>query len=706
MGCGGSAGVQAQPTATPLPADSGTNGKVGDAIVPEANTDKPADKDVALPGTVQADAGAPTKTDAAPPAKPTGPRSKFDDLEEATKKLEEEAKVQRTPEQIKADNDKRLLEEAGMTDVERVAKSLTKDPRILILYTGGTIGMMQTDHGYSPKKGYLPQRMSELPMLQDPKKPKGTMPKSIYGRHTTYEVKEYEPLLDSSSMSQKDWARIASDIAKEYNNYDAFLVLHGTDTMAFTAAALSFMLENLAKPVIVTGSQIPISELRNDGVENLLDSLLIAGHFHIPEVLLVFRSKVLRGNRTWKESSHALDGFSSPNLGPLANISITIDVDWDNVLPMPTDPLIVHTKLVTDIAVITLFPGISPPLVKAQLAPPVVGAVLQTFGAGNAPEDPELLQVLTEASNRGVLLVNVTQCRHGGVAAGAYAAGAGLVLAKVVAMGDVTVEAALAKMSVVLGRKEDGKLSIEAARKAMCVNFAGELVDQQNDKKISLSSNAFIRAIGKALGTFGPESRANIQKVMMPVMACSAAETGDVAELQGVFRVGESPDCSDYDQRAPLHIAAAEGHVDCVNFLIEKKANVNIADRWGSVPLDDACLKQKEKVCDILLAQGAAPSKRLTTELFNVVHEGNLEKTKLMLKCKADVNSVDYDGRSVLMLAARKTSELVKTLLSAGADASKQDAWGRNAAQDAKDESIKTLLEEAENQALLDSVGK
>jgi lysophospholipase len=598
-------------------------------------------------------------------------------------------------------NAKRLLEESGQTDIEKVSKSLTKDPHLLIIYSGGTIGMAHTENGYAPLKGYLPQRMAELPMLQASEKPRGTMPKSIFGRYTTYETKEYDPLLDSSSMNQKDWIRIAEDIKREYDNYDGFIVLHGTDTMAYTASALSFMLENLAKPVIVTGSQIPISELRNDGVENMLGSMLIAGHFQIPEVLLFFRSRVLRGNRTWKESSHSLDGFSSPNLPPLATVSITIDVDWDNVLPMPVDPLIVHTKLVSDIAVITLFPGISPTLVRTQLAPPVVGAVLQTFGAGNAPESDELLEVFREASKRGVLLVNVTQCRHGGVAAGAYAAGAGLVRAKVVAMGDITLEAALAKMSVVLGRG----LSIEAARQAMARNLAGEVEDKTDAKILSLSSTAFIRAVGKALGTFGQESRSQIQKALLPVMACSAAGAGDVTELAGIFRVGESPDCCDYDSRAPLHIAAAEGHIDCVKFLIEKKANVNIADRWGGLPLDDACLHMHKEVCDVLIAAGGTVSKQCSEQLFNVVHDANLEKTKTMLKCGADVNSVDYDGRSLLMLAARQNAELVQVLLDARADPSKQDAWGHTAVDDATNPNVKALLEEALQQSILDSVG-
>merc|ERR1719265_2620582 len=246
------------------------------------------------------------------------------------------------------------------------------------------------------------------------------MPKSIYGRHTTYKVIEYDPLQDSSSMEQKDWRRIAEDIGRFYNDYDGFVVLHGTDTMAYTASALSFMLENLGKPVVVTGAQIPISELRNDAAENLLGAMLVAGHFDIPEVVIYFRAMVMRGNRTWKESSRSLDGFRTPNMPPIARVGVTIDVDWDNVLPMPTEPMIVHTNLVADIAVITLFPGISPLLVRAQLAPPVKGAVLLSFGSGHAPEIDDLKNVLIDASTRGVLLVNVTQCRHGGVAAGGY----------------------------------------------------------------------------------------------------------------------------------------------------------------------------------------------------------------------------------------------------------------------------------------------
>jgi lysophospholipase len=588
------------------------------------------------------------------------------------------------------DNAKRALEEAGQTDVDRVSKSLKKDPHLLILYTGGTIGMMATADGYAPKKGYLPKRMAELPMFQDPVKPIGTMPKSIYGRHTTYEIIEYEPLIDSSSMSQEEWIRIAKDIHAAYEKYDGFIVLHGTDTMGHTASALSFMLENLAKPVVVTGSQIPLSELRNDGVENLLGSMLIAGHFQIPEVMLFFRSRVMRGNRTWKESSHSLDGFSSPNLPPLATVSITIDVDWDNVLPMPGDPLILHTKLVKDISIITLFPGISPQLVRAQLAPPVAGAILQTFGAGNAPENQELLDVFEDASNRGVLLVNVTQCRHGGVAAGAYAAGAGLMKAKVVPMGDITLEAAMAKMSVVLGYG----LSIESARAAMSRNLCGEIPDEKPDEKLlSLSSTAFIRAVSKSFGTFGVESRKSIQKVLLPVMACCAAGAGSVTELAGIFRVGESADCCDYDQRAPLHIAAAEGYVDCVKFLIEKKyANVNVADRWGSLPLDDAALKQHTEVCDILLQNGAKASPRLTEQLFSIVDTGDVVKATCLIKCKADVNYVDYDGRSMLMLAARKSADLVRLLLDAGADPLKKDTWGHTAKDEAKDAQIKKML--------------
>jgi len=701
MGCGATKGDAVVAQGLPPPGSTPSNScKVApDFIIPEPKLEPTTPQKP----TVVAIAGGVTPTAAAVELGSAISRSKFDVSEE---ELPDSPKAgagspARGSVLLQA-NAKRLMEESGQTDVEKVAKTMTKDPHLLILYTGGTIGMTATEVGYAPRKGFLPQRMSELPMFQDPQQPRGTMPKSIYGRYTTYEIKEYEPLLDSSSMEPKDWIRIARDIEKEYANYDGFIVLHGTDTMSHTASALSFMLENLCKPVVVTGSQIPIAELRNDGIENLLDSMIVAGHFQIPEVLLLFRSRVFRGNRTWKESSHSLEGFHSPNLPALATVSITIDVDWDNVLPIPTSPLIVHTNLVTDIAVVTLYPGVSPTIVRAQLAEPVRGAVLQTFGAGNAPEVKELLDVFREASARGVLLVNVSQCRNGGVSSGAYAASAGLVQAKVAPLGDITLEAALTKMAVVLGRG----MSVEAARVAMRRNLAGELADQEADIHLmSLSSAAFIRAVGKAMGTFGQESRAQIQKALLPVLACSAASSGEISELAGIFRIGESPDCCDYDNRAPLHIAAAEGHKDCVKFLLEKQADVNIKDRWNSVPLDDACLSGHTEVCDILIAAGGVPSKRLSDQLFEACHAGEIEKTKLMLKCKSDVNSVDYDGRSLLMLAARQSIDLVKVLLEAGADPSKTDTWGHTCSEGAKDESIKILLEEAANQALLDSVG-
>merc|ERR1719265_1422650 len=336
--------------------------------------------------------------------------------------------------------------------------------------------------------------------------------------------------------------------------------------MAYTASALSFMLENLSKPVVVTGAQIPISELRNVAVDNLLGSMLMAGHFEIPEVTLLFRGCLMRGNRTWKESSKRMESFVSPNLDLLAKVDFDIEVEWDNILPMPADPLMVHSHLETNLAVVTMFPGIPPQLLAAQLAPPVAGAVLQTYGSGSMSESPAILEVLLTASKQGVLLVAITQCARGSVE---NKLGDDNILqaADVIGLGDMTLEAALTKMAVVLGHG----MSIEKARAAMAHNLAGELAVRAAEQHLELSSGAFVRAVGKALGSFGPESQEQIQKVLLPMLVCSAASAGDVSQLQGFCRTGESLDCVDHDQRSPLHVASAEGHEACVKFLIEKK---------------------------------------------------------------------------------------------------------------------------------------
>lgn len=221
--------------------------------------------------------------------------------------------------------------------------------RVLLLYTGGTIGMHNSLEGYVPVRNYFEQSLRENPRFHDHNafgtgifkedNPTNTIcldtnptlkmqlpalitPASLYGKRIRYSVLEYDPLLDSSNMTMQDWVKIATDIELNYTLYDSFIVLHGTDTMAYTASALSFMLENLGKTVIITGSQVPLSELRNDAVDNLLNALTIAGHFVIPEVGLFFDKKLFRGNRSSKVNALEFNAFDSPNLSPLVHVGI------------------------------------------------------------------------------------------------------------------------------------------------------------------------------------------------------------------------------------------------------------------------------------------------------------------------------------------------------------------------------------------------
>lgn len=232
------------------------------------------------------------------------------------------------------------------------------DRRVCVLYTGGTIGMMDGPRGYEPVHGFLAGRLASMPTFHVADAPALTLPPSRYGRTVHYDIVEYETLRDSANMRREHWVRIARDIAERYDDWDAFVVLHGTDTMAYTASALSFMLEGLEKSVILTGSQIPLSRTRNDAVDNLLGALLIAGHYELPEVGIYFNGKLLRGNRARKVDASGLDAFRSANLPPLAEVGVRVDVRWDLVWrPTGLDGLTVRPITQDGVAALRLFPG-------------------------------------------------------------------------------------------------------------------------------------------------------------------------------------------------------------------------------------------------------------------------------------------------------------------------------------------------------------
>lgn len=333
--------------------------------------------------------------------------------------------------------------------------------KIYIAYTGGTIGMKKSPNGYIPVEGYITDVLNSMTELSRPELPEFT-------------IKEYSPVLDSSNMTPKDWQFIADDIKAHYADYDGFVVLHGTDTMAYTSAALSFMLKNLGKPVIVTGSQIPLSEIRSDGLNNLLNSLYLAAHYPIAEVGLFFNNRLLRGNRATKADADGFNAFDSPNYPALIEAGIQIEVNDKALLPQSSsssNELQVINIKDQPIGVVSLYPGISHLVIANILAQPVNALIIQSYGVGNAPENEELLKEIKLATEREILVVNRTQCHSGSVDMDGYATGHALKDAGVLSAYDMTLEACLTKIHHLLSQD----LPFNEVRRQFVTDLKGEL---------------------------------------------------------------------------------------------------------------------------------------------------------------------------------------------------------------------------------------
>jgi L-asparaginase len=305
---------------------------------------------------------------------------------------------------------------------------------ISLIYTGGTIGMRKTAGGYAPMTDFE-SVLSKLLGAADDALPR-------------YSLYQFATPIDSSNATPADWNRIGRDIAERYGNHDGFVVLHGTDTMAYTASALSFMLRGLRKPVILTGSQIPLGEARSDALQNLIGAMQLAASDAISEVALFFNHRLLRGNRACKVSVERLDAFDSPSYPWLGEVGIGIRLDAAALWPRaPRENFELAEYEPGRILPLRFVPGLPLQAVQAMLDLHPRALILQCYGAGNIPDrDPALLQLIGGARERGIVVVACTQCLHGSVMLGAYATGAGLTRAGVIGAGDMTFEAVFAKL--------------------------------------------------------------------------------------------------------------------------------------------------------------------------------------------------------------------------------------------------------------------
>ncbi|KAI1952700.1 hypothetical protein LOZ57_000780 [Ophidiomyces ophidiicola] len=505
--------------------------------------------------------------------------------------------------------------EPSSPDHEPPPDQTLPESRVLVIMTGGTICMRPSAAGLVPARGFLDAALRPSPTFNDGSDPApvdvvvdsaGTREQhatlrtaagdSSAAGSVRFAVLEFAELVDSSSISADGWAQIARTVSWNYTRFDGFVVLHGTDSLAYTAAALSFMFDALGKPVVLTGAQAPMLALQSDAAANLLGALVVAGRFAIPEVSLYFNSTLFRGTRATKVAACDFAAFASPNCAPLAvTTALGTRVRWDLVQrPTSLRHCSVQTLLDTShVACLRIFPGIQPAMVDAVLRlPGLRGLVLETFGAGNAPGGPDdaLTKALAAAIRRGLVIVSVTQCLSGSVSP-VYAPGMTLSRAGVVAGLDMTSEAALTKLAFLLGRPD---ASPAAVARDMAVALRGELTEPP---PLPLFRHPDASASANAL----PDRLATLAALGYAIAHGDEPRVADILRLAHDWIL----DDADYSGNTPVHLAATADNSSLLRLCLQRGGSVHRRNLAGRTPLFLAANAGMAEHVRLLRAAGA-----------------------------------------------------------------------------------------------------